>query len=359
MGWPLDPESGESKVRNFLSQLEPLPQTADASPDLYQSLNLIRRHTWSHGSEIWERYLKTRREEVLELSSPHTGTVQLQRTVFGGHKPVTRLRVPLPFEHPAQPRLAWKILDTSVPVASMTSGIGHLDLTLSGQHTGATVTIQYDVSLLPQNEQTCVSPSAPAITGTASPFPIPTLIRERMPDILTSGDARHRVQSLWNIFLEELFSGNVYHSQYGSSETQNTSTSSRWFDCVIASWNFATLVEEMGIPARVISGVILNRFGPSPHFWCEVFFNEAWMPIDFYAWDLSWGESTWRDRFFGSLECRLRFECFPGIFARFLPSVPLFLERESAHGSAVYTYRRVDDRSTLAQDRWQASLVKG
>ena len=358
MGWPEEPESGRSTVLQLLSSLGHLPDGHDTKQDLYESLNLIRRHSWSHGSEIWERYLKSRREEALEMASPHKGTIVLQRTVLGGHKPVTRLRVPLPFEHPAQPQLAWRIIATTASVDSMQIGVGHLDLKLRGEPSCASVTIEYDVSLLPQSNRTCLSPSISGLIGTSSPFPTSPVILQHMSDIGSIRDPFYRVRTLWDLFHSELLCGHVHHSQYGQLETERTASSSRWFDCVIAAWNFASLVEKMGIPARVMSGLILNRFGPSPHFWCEVLLNEAWMPIDFYAWDLAKGEDQWRDRLFGSLECRLRFECFPSIFSRFLPMVPWMIERESAQGVAVYTYRRVDDRVALAQDSWRASLIK-
>jgi hypothetical protein len=169
-------------------------------------------------------------------------------------------------------------------------------------------------------------------------------------------DPYDRIYTLWNLFHSELLCGHVYHSEVAHKENASTAASTRWFDCVIASWNFATLTERLGVPARILSGLILNGFGPSPHFWCEVFINDSWIPVDFYAWDLSQKDPTWRDRFFGSLECRLRFECLPTIFSRFLPNVPWCIERESAEGCAIFTYRRTEDRITLAQDRWQVSL---
>jgi hypothetical protein len=115
----------------------------------------------------------------------------------------------------------------------------------------------------------------------------------------------------------------------------------------------AEAAQSLGLPARVLSGLILQSHGPSPHYWCEILVDGSWRPFDLYAWDLTNSQDEWRDVFFASLECRLRFELLPVIHSRFLPNRPWFIERAAAREGAVFTYRSIDSAEFLGKDVWR------
>jgi hypothetical protein len=358
MGWPSNPEEGREEVKRYLSDLGFAVQSPEAPLDLYAALNRIRSLSWEKGSEVWRRYVANRRAEVDAFNGTRRITVRLQRTVFAhGAASVSRIRVLLPFEHPAQGSLSWNLSSVSAGVVRELSGDGFLDLTLAEGAPQVTAEVTYSATVSPQSATTEGVESSPFIDGGAAPFVIPERIAAQLSNLSKVEDTRARVHELWKIFHHHLLSGHVYHNEYLTAEHDDGARSG-WFDCVTGSWNICSVLQRCGIPSRVVGGLLLHRFGPSYHYWCEVAIEGGWFPLDLYAWDISDGDEMIRDRFFGALESRLRFECFPRTFSRFLPNVPWFMERSSEAGVGSYTYRRLDSGAALAQDRWCLASVE-
>lgn len=358
MGWPSNPEEGREEVRGYLSDLGFGVQSPEPPLDLYSALNRIRSLSWERGSEVWRRYVTNRRAEVDAFNRTRRITVRLQRTIFAhADTGVSRIRVPLPFEHAAQGALSWNVSSVSAGVARERSGDGFLDLTLAEGARQATVEIIYTATVSPQSASTEGVESSPSIDGSAAPFVIPERIAAQLSNLSKVEDKRAKVFELWKIFHQHLLSGHVYHNEYLAA-AHGDGARSGWFDCVTGSWTICSVLQHCGIPSRIVGGLLLHRFGPSYHYWCEVAFEGGWFPLDLYAWDISDGDEMIRDRFFGDLESRLRFECFPRTFSRFLPNVPWFMERSSEAGVGTYTYRRLDSGAALAQDRWCLTSVE-
>ncbi len=352
MGWPADPAAGKEKVARYLRDLGFTVDRPESSIDLYAALNRVRLSSWEGESEVWDRYITTRRAEVAALNGARRIVVRLKRTVFaqdGGL--VSRLRVPLPFEHSAQGALSWTVNSVSSSVKHETSGEGFLDLTLSEGLPQGSVEVAYSATVYPQSATTEQDSRAAPHDGVATPFIIPDRIERTLSTIQGLESQKAKAYELWKSFHQSLLSGHVYHLEHLASGHVEGARSG-WFDCVTSSWNFCALLERLGIPARVVAGLLLHRFGPSYHYWCEVLLDGAWFPLDFYSWDLSEGDESVRDRFFGNIEPRLRFECFPRVFSRFLPNLSWFMERSSEGGVGTYTYRRLESGAALAQDVW-------
>lgn len=358
MGWPASSAEGKVEVERFLRDLGFAVQSPNSPVDLYTALNRIRLSSWEGESEVWRRYVTSRRDEVEALNGPRRIRARLQRTVFAQvDGPISWVRVPVPFEHSAQTSLAWSVCSVSAQVERERSGEGFLDLLFSEELPRASVEISYTGIAHPQGPATEPLDSADSYQGSSSPFIVPDRVAQRLSQLSALEAEKAKVYELWKIFHGNLVSGHVYHREHlvsGGGE----GFSSGWFDCVTSSWNFCALLERVGIPARVIGGLLLHRFGPSPHYWCEVALNGAWFPLDFYSWDLSEGEERIRERFFGNLEPRLRFECFPRVFSRFLPNVQWFIERSSEEGKATFTYRRLDSGGILAEDTWSVEFCE-
>lgn len=349
MGWPIDPSQGRAEVYRFLREIGFSPDDPNRPIDLYAALNTVRGVCWRDKQEVWTRYVESRRANVEKMSTPQTTCVQLLRTF---HLPKTggsrRVRLPLPITHPAQRDTTWRILSSTAPIIEMHEHPGALDLKVDGEEASLSVEIEYRAFVSPQRESADATPTGVPITGIRSPFPRPQAIAEQLPFLMHDMSLRGRIRGLWNLFMQKLASGHIHHSTCASP----SSTQGVCFDCVTASWNFAECAETLGIPARVLSGVILNDFGPNPHFWCEVHLNGEWLPIDLYAWDLSDENASWASRFFLSLESRLRFELYPRAFSRFLPNIPWFIERRSSFGTSYVTYKCQRAGETLAEDAW-------
>lgn len=349
MGWPFDPSQGRAEVERFLTTLGFLPKDLCTPIDLYAALNVVRQACWNGEQSLWTRYVESRRANVEKMSTPQSVCLHLTRTLnVGSNTGARRARLPLPIAHPAQPNTTWKILSSSCPIIDTREHPGALDLKVGGDDASFSVHIEYRADVKPQRQKPQTSPAQMEVTGIHSPFDRYQAVVDQLGPMAPEISPEGRLQTVWTLFLEKLTSGHLYHSTC----TSRRNTPRTCFDCVTASWNFAECAESVGIPARVLSGVILNDFGPSPHFWCEVFLNGEWLPIDLYAWDLSRDDSGWASHFFLSLECRLRFELYPHSFSRFLPNTPWFIERQSAHGTSSITYRCQQTGQQLAQDTW-------
>lgn len=350
MGWPLDPSVGRREVEEFLGTLGFTPDEPSRPIDLYAALNSVRQACWNGDSHLWTRYVESRRANVERMSVPQNVSIGLTRTY---HRQAVsssrRARLPLLIAHPAQKDTAWTIRASTAPVVETFEHPGALDLKMGGECSSFSIEVEYRASLTPQRARPDQGKSDVPLTVVQSPFMDYERISETLQMLAEDTSPERRMQRLWVLFLERLVSGHVHHSLYTSSG----STGGGCFDCVTGSWSLARYAERLGIPARVISGVILNDFGPTPHFWCEVYLNREWLPVDLYGWDLSDGDSGWASRFFLSLECRLRFEMYPDAFSRFLPNIPWFIERRSSGGTTCVTYKCQRTGQVLAEDAWK------
>jgi hypothetical protein len=354
MGWPDQQENGRAVVAGHLADAG-ITNTGSEKIDLYAALNRVRLHGWNNGGEIWKRYVSTRRREVESHRTPRDIRMSLSRTM-----PVTRnsasqrLRLPLPLQHPAQSDTRWCIVDVDGELLEQRQSPGALDLVIRSDKPSVNATIEYVAHLTSQEGPQGANPPELAIAPISSPFQVPEQLRiDRVSGIATRSE-RERVGIIWDIFQDQLLSGNIYHHERLVSAAPLAVEDRRWFDCVAGTWLFAMTAQSLGLPTRVLSGLILQSYGPSQHYWCEVYLEGGWEPFDLYAWDLADEASEWRDAFFGRLECRLRFECLPAIHARFLPNRPWFIERSLHATGTRFIYRGVDSGEVLGKDEWRS-----
>jgi hypothetical protein len=350
MAWPDQPENGRAAVAALLAEAG-VTTTGDKKIDLYAELNRIRLHGWKSGGEIWKRYVSIRRREVQSHLAPREVCLSLTRSMPVSREGVPqRLRLPLPLEHPAQPRTEWRIVSVDGEVIDQRQSPGALDLVIRADRPTADARIEYTAYLTPQDGPHLDTRPVPAMIS--SPFQVPEQLRSDRLSALITRSERERVRALWEIVHDQLISGNIYHHEHVVSVAPLVADDRRWFDCVAGTWLFAAAAQALGLPTRVLSGLILQTYGPSQHYWCEVFLEGGWQPFDLYSWDLADGSSEWREVFFGRLECRLRFECLPAIHSRFLPNRPWFIERSRYSTGTRFVYRSVDSGEVLGKDDW-------
>jgi hypothetical protein len=352
MGWPDKPESDRAVIAAHLADVG-ISKNGDHKIDLYAALNRVRLHGWNSGGEIWKRFVSIRRREVESHRAPRETRVSLSRTM-----PVTRdgfaqrLRLPLPLQHPAQRDTRWCVVDVCGEVLERRQSPGALDLVIRTDKPSVKATIEYVAYLTPQEGPSIENPPEISTVPISSPFQVPEQLRIDRLSGLTARPERERVRAIWDIFHDQLLSGHMYHHDHLVSAAPLAMEERRWFDCVAGTWLFAMTAQALGLPTRVFSGLILQSYGASQHYWCEVLLEGGWQPFDLYAWDLADEASEWRDAFFGRLECRLRFECLPAIHARFLPNRPWFIERSLHATGTRFIYRGVDSGEVLGKDEW-------
>ena len=354
MGWPLDPSVGRREVEEFLGTLGFDLDDTSRPIDLYAALNSVRQECWNGDSPLWSRYVESRRSNVERMSVPQHVSIGLTRTYHrAAVSSSRRARLPLPIAHPAQKDTAWTIRSSTVPVVETFEHPGALDVKMGGECSSFSIEVEYRASLTPQRPRPDEGKSDVPLTDVQSPFMDYQRISEKLYMLAEDTSLERKMRTLWNLFLQTLVSGHIHHSAC----TSKGCIQGVCFDCVTGSWSLAKCAETLGIPARVLSGVILNDFGPTPHFWCEVYLNGDWLPVDLYGWDLSDGDSGWTSRFFLSLECRLRFEMYPYAFSRFLPNIPWFIERRSFSGTTYVTYKCQRTGQLLAEDAWRLNFL--
>jgi hypothetical protein len=90
---------------------------------------------------------------------------------------------------------------------------------------------------------------------------------------------------------------------------------SAWVDCALAANLFVALCRARGIPARMVSGFLLHRAFPAPHFWAEALLEgERWVPYDLGGWDYCEGDAAdpeWGGFFRGRVDARFLAEVAP------------------------------------------------
>jgi transglutaminase-like putative cysteine protease len=94
-----------------------------------------------------------------------------------------------------------------------------------------------------------------------------------------------------------------------------------WADCKTSSSLLVALTRSLGIPARLVSGMLLVRERPSDfHFWMEAWLpDRGWTPFDWHATvslsALSLDRDRWRYIYFGRLDYRVIHVRYPKPFA--------------------------------------------
>jgi transglutaminase-like putative cysteine protease len=165
------------------------------------------------------------------------------------------------------------------------------------------------------------------------------------------------IDRFWAFLLDRLSYGMVHHDRLSDAEPLDAILQDGWYDCHLGSALFAALCRASGIPARLVGGYLLYPTAPSSHYWAEAWLaDRGWVPFDLACWDLSAGgrDSSWRNRFFGRLDYRMKTEVMPRLFTgtpslRF-PAGWHRLQRLEPEGASV-SFRALDSGALILRDR--------
>lgn len=136
---------------------------------------------------------------------------------------------------------------------------------------------------------------------------------------------RAQVQRFFDHALDRLSIGVLHYDELDRTAPFDRVLETGWTDCQMASALIVALCRARGIPARLVSGLVLIPAAPFAHFWLEAWLgDEGWAPWDFMAADLSrqGRDAAWRDHYAGRVDYRMKTQVLPRVF-NLLPSVRL------------------------------------
>jgi hypothetical protein len=251
-------------------------------------------------------------------------TVRFRRH-FGlaAHSPgaAVRLRLPLPIEDEALGELE-VALEPAVG-AVLSRGEARIDARVTVPAYGQVV-LGYEASFI-----------ARAVAGSsAPPGAEETALYTRPREGLISVDATARalaqqiggdasdpwvlVTRIWRFVMERFRFSVINYEELDTARPWDWLLDNVWCDCQLGAALLATLCRAKGIPARMLSGYVLDRETPYFHYWAEAWVEDrGWVALDTMSWPLSRGgrDRLWEDYFFGQVDHRMKTEQLPRLFS--------------------------------------------
>ena len=127
-----------------------------------------------------------------------------------------------------------------------------------------------------------------------------------------------QVERFWDFLFDRLMHGVVNYDEVDTGRPNDWTLENGWTDCQLEAALLAALCRARNIPARLISGYVLDDDTPYHHYWAEAWIaGRGWLPLDLYmSWHFANGgrEPEWRDYYRGRLDYRMKTECLPRLF---------------------------------------------
>jgi hypothetical protein len=143
-------------------------------------------------------------------------------------------------------------------------------------------------------------------------------IRELARDLTSgAGDDWSRVVRMWDYLLGRLRIGQINYDEIDRERPGEWTLQNGWTDCQLASALQVSLCRAVDIPARLVSGVVLEDETPDHHYWAEIWIDGAgWRPFDTLSWVLAAGgrDPWWNHYYAGEIDYRMKTECLPRLF---------------------------------------------
>ena len=295
--------------------------------DPVEVLNFIKWQGLAGQNDFWQdRFVPTGRRMVEDLArlagdGPMAVTVGYKRTFGPGFLPLgrsTRYRLPLPIPYPSLENLRIENVVTEGLPWQISSDGCRLEVRGDpGQTDSFSISQKLRLTLAPTVQDPVPPEDLDCYLAPMEGFiQVTDRVRALAKDLTSSGDSQSRkVDAFWSFFLDHLCLGAVHYDQFAASTPATDHVlETGWFDCQVGSALLVALCRACAISARLVGGVLLYPAAPTPHYWCEIWFEgEGWRPFDLACWDLSAGgrDSRWRNHFAGRIDARLTTERFP------------------------------------------------
>ncbi len=231
-----------------------------------------------------------------------------------------RLRLPAPLPDAALDILALEALPP--PEAEAVFGPARLDVVLPVPESG-----EVAVGMSARFNARATTPQTPARLDRADAElftrPIEGLIRvsprvAAMAERLAVGASGPLaiVRRFWDFMIDEFACGAI-HYDTRRAHALDRALDQGWYDCQVGSALLVALCRARGIPARLVSGYLLQVAAPAFHTWLEAWIEDlGWVPLDLQAWQVSAGgrDRAWREHYFGRIDERMVVERPPRLF---------------------------------------------
>lgn len=295
--------------------------------DPVEVLNFIKWQGLAGKNDFWQqRFVPTGRQMVQDLArlsggGPIAATVRYKRTIgpdFLSTGRSTRFRLPLPIPQPSitdlhvedvvTNGLPWQI-STDLCRFEVRGDPGQTDKFTIAQTLHFTVTP-------PRHDPTQTEDLGIYLTPSEGLIQVTDRVRVLAEKLTNPRDTQSQnVTAFWTYLLDHLCLGAVHYDQFGANTPATDNVlETGWFDCQVGSALLIALCRACAIPARLVGGILLYPAAPTPHYWCEIWFDgKGWRPFDLACWDLSTGgrDTRWRNHFAGQIDARLTTERFP------------------------------------------------
>jgi transglutaminase-like putative cysteine protease len=166
-----------------------------------------------------------------------------------------------------------------------------------------------------------------------------------------------RVAGLWAFIAGRLRFGVINYEEVDPAHPWAWMLDNGWCDCQLGSAFLVSLCRALGIPARMLSGYVLDETASYHHYWSETWIaGRGWTPIDTASWSYARGgrDAAWKDYFVGELDYRMKTECLPRLFSGAgdvrLPPIAMRLSRLDEEGMAL-RFLDCDTRRLVYEDR--------
>lgn len=299
--------------------------------DYYEIIGFMRRMARERGDPVYrDGPLRTFRDAVEELRNRGGRfRVHLRRTFGVCGRPGTggaRFRVPLPIRNTEKMHV--QLIEPAAGSFPIVQAPGRLEIRIPAANRTVPMRIELRIELDAPAFNVRVDPGRLRPADVSDPEyalytrPEEGLIRvtpviQELAQRLAGGanDAWRVVGEIWRYFFERLCAGPIHHDWLDPADPLGSVLGQGWFDCYTGSCLMVALCRARAIPARVINGFSLYRSIPSNHYWVEVLLPPyGWLPFDLSSWDLALGDRgdrEWSECYFGCLDPRLAFQCFP------------------------------------------------
>jgi hypothetical protein len=237
----------------------------------------------------------------------------------------TRLRLPLPIEDAALRDLAIEILPAPGLEVEYAVGEARLDARLKVP-ASQSVELGFEASFTawPSGGEPAPAPlDAETLALYTRPreglIAVSKTIRSLAADL--AGDERDpwaQVERFWDFLFDRLTHGVVNYDEVDPARPNDWTLENGWADCQQAAALMTALCRARNIPARLISGYVMNDDTPCHHYWAEAWIAErGWLPLDLnMSWNFANGgrEPAWRNYYRGRLDYRMKTERLPRLF---------------------------------------------
>lgn len=303
--------------------------------DAELAMRFLRERGLDGRDRLWhDRVLPRRRREFEALAdaSAHEGiaarriTLVFERlTMRDDLEPgrPTKIAMPLPEEEPTQRDIVVEPLDEPgarhrrEPGALLRVGVVPDDCVVRvGARIGFTAAGRaYTLDRAPPSFSGAADGAlAPYLAPLEGMLRVTPAIRE-LAGSLRRDDALGTLRAFWDFAFDRLLIGPVCYDELDAGDPLSSAIAGRWVDCFVVSSLLGALCRVVGIPARLVSGVLLVSSGLGPHYWLEAWLPpHGWVPFDFYASELAAGDKRderWAMSMFGRLPPQLVFHRLP------------------------------------------------